>query len=150
MTEPPPDYAKDGGDGISHNTAPTAQAKALVNLIDRTPAWVYLLVSLVAAALALGMWLDVRRMSDAVDDINQRLEDSQAALINSVKDAALAAERADKAERSAALNREYAVQVVGQLNRMGYPVISPGETDHPPALPADYEKLDAFKKERTP
>lgn len=58
------------------------------------------------------------------------------------------AERAFQAQQSAAINREYAVQVVGQLNRMGYPVMSPGEKDHPLALPEDYEKLDAFARQK--
>lgn len=56
------------------------------------------------------------------------------------------AERAFQAQQSAAINREYAVQVVGQLNRMGYPVISPGEKDHPLAQPADYAALEAFRQ----
>lgn len=59
-----------------------------------------------------------------------------------------AAERAFQAQQSAAINREYAVQVVGQLNRMGFPVMSPGEKDHPLALPEDYEKLDEFAKQQ--
>lgn len=58
------------------------------------------------------------------------------------------AERAFQAQQSAAINREYAVQVVGQLNRMGFPVMSPGEKDHPLALPEDYEKLNEFAKQQ--
>lgn len=142
VSEPPADYAKDGSDGINNNSAPVAQA--VVKFIERTPSWVYLLISVVALVFAVALWLDVRRMTDDFDDVRRMIESSQGAAINAVRDAAVAAERADKAERSAALNREYAVQVVGQLNRMGYPVISPGENDHPPALPADYEQLDTF------
>lgn len=58
------------------------------------------------------------------------------------------AERAFQAQQAAAINREYAVQAVAQLNRMGYPVMSPGEKDHPLALPEDYAKLDAFAKQQ--
>lgn len=58
------------------------------------------------------------------------------------------AERAFNAQQSAAINREYAVQVVGQLNRMGFPVMSPGEKDHPPALPEDYARLAAFAEQQ--
>lgn len=145
MSEQPKDYPVDGGDGVSHNTAPVAQA--IIKFVERTPAWVYLLISLIAVVVALAVWHDVRRIQSDFNDVRQMLQNAQAAIVNSVRDAALAAERADKAERSAALNREYAVQVVGQLNRMGYAVISPGEVDHPPALPEDYKKLDAFIKE---
>lgn len=59
-----------------------------------------------------------------------------------------AAERAFQAQQSAAINREYAVQVVSQLNRMGYPVMSPGEKDHPLATPEDYAKLEEFAKQQ--
>lgn len=59
-----------------------------------------------------------------------------------------AAERAFQAQQSAAINREYAVQVVGQLNRMGFPVISPGEKDHPLAQPEDYAALEAFRQQK--
>lgn len=148
MNDRPADYAKDGGDGISHNTAPTANAKAFINFFDRTPAWVYLLISVLAAAMAVAMWLDTRRMQADFDRIRVLLEGAQRAAVDAVRDAALSSERADKAERSAALNREYAVQVVGQLNRMGFPVMSPGEVGHPPALPEDYAKLDAFIEQR--
>lgn len=65
-----------------------------------------------------------------------------------------AAERAFNSQQSAALAREYAVQVFPQLNRLGYPVISPGEPNHPTAQPEDYAKLDAYieqrKKEKQP
>src|SRR5688572_17879664 len=58
------------------------------------------------------------------------------------------AERAFQAQQSAAINREYAVQVFPQLNRMGYPVRTPGEADHYVAQPEDYADLDAFHEQK--
>lgn len=45
-------------------------------------------------------------------------------------DAARSSERADQAERSAAISRLYSVQVYTELNRLGYPVKTPAELDH--------------------
>jgi hypothetical protein len=63
--------------------------------------------------------------------------------------AALAAERAEQSSVAARMAREYAVQVFPQLNRMGYPVRSPGEPDHYTAQPEDYEKVDNYIKQRS-
>lgn len=127
----------------SNNSAPTAQASVTGDRYGL----VALILGIVAIVLAVALLVTVWSISKDVDNVRGLIENSAASASQAAVDAALASERADKAERSAALNREYAVQVVGQLNRMGYPVISPGEQGHPPALPADYAKLDAYKDE---
>lgn len=130
------------GQHSNGNSAPTAQATATAG--DRNGWIVALVLAIAALIMAVTMIATLRGISNEVENVRGLIENSAQAASQSAVNAAVAAERADKAERSAALNREYAVQVVGQLNRMGYPVISPGEGEHPPALPADYEKLDAF------
>lgn len=57
--------------------------------------------------------------------------------------AAVANERADKAERSARLSLEYAVMVYPELNRLGFHVLTPGE-NHETVPPASYRKYESF------
>ena len=98
-----------------------------INYFGERYGWVVALVfSVLALAAALWLVSDVRGMRGDLENIRSLIEGSAAAAAQSAVNAAVAAERADKAERAAAINHEYAVQVVGQLNRMGYPVMSPG------------------------
>lgn len=120
-----------------------------VNFFGERYGWVVALVFGILALLA-AMWLlsDVRAMRSDLENIRRLIENSAAAASQSAVNAALAAERADKAERSAAINREYAVQVFPQLNRMGFPVRTPGEVDHYVAQPEDYAALEAFRQQQ--
>lgn len=129
----------------NHNSAPTAQAHASAG--DRV-GLIALILGILALLVAIYLALSVSGFRDELQNIRGLIENSAQAAAQSAVEAALASERADKAERSAAINREYAVQVVGQLNRMGFPVMSPGEKDHPLALPEDYARLDEFAKQQ--
>jgi hypothetical protein len=120
-----------------------------INYFGERYGWVVaLLFGVLALIAAIWMVSDVRGMRGELENIRILIEGSADAAAQSAVDAAVAAERADKAERAAAINREYAVQVVGQLNRMGYPVMSPGEKDHPLAQPEDYARLEAFRAQQ--
>lgn len=132
------------GQVASSNQAPTAQASVTGDRYGL----VALILGIIAIVLAVIVWVSVIGIAADVENIRGLIENSAQAASQSAVDAALAAERADKAERASAINREYAVQVVGQLNRMGFPVMSPGEKDHPLAQPEDYAKLDAFTQEQ--
>lgn len=59
-----------------------------------------------------------------------RAEASQAVAIEASVNAARAAERADQAERAAAISEINAKQIYVELNRLGYPVLTPAEP-HP-------------------
>jgi hypothetical protein len=128
----------------ANNSAPTAQA-SITN--DRVGI-IALILGIVAVVLAVVLLLSVWSISRDVESVRGLIESSAQAASDAATEAARAAERASNAERSAAINREYAVQVVGQLNRMGYPVMSPGEKDHPLAQPEDYAKLDTFAEQQ--
>jgi hypothetical protein len=120
-----------------------------INYFGERYGWVVaLLFGFLALIAALWMVSDVRGMRGDLENIRVLIEGSAAAASQSAVNAALAAERADKAERSAAINREYAVQVFPQLNRMGFPVRTPGEVDHYVAQPEDYARLEAFRHQQ--
>lgn len=128
------------GQHSSNNTAPTQQ----VNVGERYGWVVALLIGIAALILAIMMIVAVRSMSTDIENVRGLIENSARAAAQSAVEAALASERADKAERSAALSREYAVQVYPQLNRLGYPIMSPGEENHPAAQVEDYQRLQNF------
>jgi hypothetical protein len=107
-----------------------------------------LIVAIVALVCAAALLVSVWQIGQSVETALGAIQNAAANSTQSAIEAALAAERADKAERSAALSREYAVQVYPQLNRLGYPIMSPGEENHPAALPEDYERLDHFAETR--
>lgn len=132
------------GNEATGNTAPTAQAS--VNNDRLGP--LALILSVLALILAVVVLVSIWRVSSDVNNVRSLIENAAASASQSAVDAALAAERADKAERSAAINREYAVQVFPQLNRMGYPVRTPGEVDHYTAQPEDYADLQRFTEQQ--
>lgn len=132
------------GQIASNNQAPTAQASVTNDRVGI----IALILGIISIVLAVAVWLAVNAIADDVENIRGLIENSAQAASQSAVEAAVAAERADKAERSAALSREYAVQVYPQLNRLGYPIMSPGEENHPAALPADYERLDNFAEKQ--
>ena len=134
-------YPATYGQDAKNNNGPTAQASVTG---DRFGWIVALVFAILALVLAVIMVLTVRSMSNDLENVRGLIENSAAAASSSAISSALAAERADKAERSAAISREYAVQVYPQLNRLGYPILSPGEEGHPIAQPEDYERLDKF------
>lgn len=111
--------------------------------------WVAI-AALVLSILAGSAWLNARSELDAlikqVNQLSSRVDAYEAAVRDMSADAAVAAERADKAERSAALSRLYAVQVYPELNRLGYPVNTPAGT-HDPVPPEAYANHDHFVEE---
>lgn len=118
-----PDYADDSGDGINGNRGTAQQVK----IVDGTPKWV-LIMSLVMTIVALimafvGWWI----ASQALRDAREAIQGAQTARI----DAQRSADRADIAERRANISEVYAKQVYTELNRLGYPVLTPLEM-HPP------------------
>jgi len=128
----------------SDNRAPTAQASIVGDKFGLFALVVAIVALVCAAVLLVSVW----QIGASVESALGAIQNSAASSSQAAVDAALAAERADKAERSAALSREYAVQVYPQLNRLGYPVLTPGEEGHPAALPEDYERLDRFAETR--
>jgi hypothetical protein len=120
----------------------------LIVLGDRYGWIVAIIVGILALAAVFYLLGDIRSMRGDLENIRGLIENSAAAAQRAAVDAALAAERAEQSRVNAAINREYAVQVVGQLNRMGFPVMSPGEKDHPLAQPADYAALEEFRKQQ--
>lgn len=92
-------------------------------------------------AMLLGLWLlmEIAAMRQDVNDAR-----------DAIRDASIAAERADKAERSAALSREYAVSAFFQTqiewSKRGVRIYSPLE-EHPPVPAEAYEDHDAFVDE---
>lgn len=120
-----------------------------INYFGERYGWVVALVfAILAIVVAAILWSEVRSARGDLENIRGLIESSASAATNAAVEAARAAERADKAERSAAINREYAVQVFPQLNRMGFPVRTPGEVDHYVAQPEDYARLDAFRQQK--
>lgn len=137
------------GNQAHQNAAPTAQA----NVSNDKYGWVALLVAVAALIAALAVLFKLDNLVDELRRMEGVVLEAASNASSSAVNAAVANERADKAERSAAIQREYAVQVFPQLNRMGYPVLSPGEPDHPVAQPEDYAKLDNYvqrRKEQVP
>lgn len=132
------------GQSAANNSAPTAQASVTNDRVGL----IALILGIIAVVMAVALLLTVLNVSRDVEAVRSLIENSAAAASQSAVNAALAAERADKAERSAAINREYAVQVFPQLNRMGFPVRTPGEVDHYVARPEDYAALEAFRQQQ--
>ena len=124
------------------NSAPTAQA----SIVGDRFGVVAMIIALLALVLAIVLIVSLWRLSSDLQTARSLIEKASEDASRSAVSAAVANERADKAERSAALSREYAVQVYPQLNRLGYPIMSPGEENHPVALPEDYARLDNFSK----
>lgn len=134
---------------IHHPSLSNKDGNQQVNYFGERYGWVVaLLVGILGLAAALWLLADVRAMRGEMQNIGRLIQDSAASASQAAVNAAVAAERADKAERSAAINREYAVQVFPQLNRMGFPVRTPGEVDHYVAQPEDYARLEAFRQQK--
>jgi hypothetical protein len=129
---------------VKDNKGNTAQASIVG---DRFGWIVALVIALAALILSVMVMATIWGLRNDVENIRGLVENSAASASQAAVQSAVAAERADKAERSAALSREYAVQVYPQLNRLGYPVLTPGEEGHPQAQPEDYERLERFKEQ---
>lgn len=120
---------------MERNSSPVAQS--IASVADKTPNWFFLLISVVALIFALLMWADARSMRNEVQNIRLLLErqinsadQAAAQAARSAVEAAVANERADKAERHAAISEINAKQIYVELNRLGYPVLTPAEP-HP-------------------
>lgn len=123
----PPERDSQNGNSGTHNSAPFAQANA-----GDSKGWIVaLFVGLAALIVALLAIFSVWRATDRISDALQSMGSLSSVAIESARNAAVASERADKAERSAALSREYAIQVYPQLNRLGLPLKTPGEEHEP-------------------
>lgn len=132
------------GNEASSNTAPIAQASVQGDRLGL----IALILGILALLFAIYVVVTVSAFRSDLDNIRGLIENSANAATNAQVDAARSADRAYQAQQSAALAREYAVQVFPQLNRMGYPVKSPGEPEHPTAQPQDYEAVDNYIERR--
>ena len=136
--ELPKDYADDSPDGINNNSAPVARAHAIVRIADKTPNWVFLLISIIALLLAALAWNDASRTRDAVRDLTSTMQTASAAMLDMAGNAARAAAKAETATARANTAEIYAYQVYIELNRLGYPIKSPAE-HHAPQPPEPTE-----------
>lgn len=125
MTEKPGRVGRSypAGQSAANNSAPTAQASVTNDRVGL----IALILGIVALVIAVALLVTVWSISRDVESVRSLIENSAASASQSAVEAALAAERADKSERSAALSREYAIQVYPQLNRLGLPIKTPGE-----------------------
>ena len=125
MTEKPGRVGRSypAGQSAANNSAPTAQASVTNDRVGL----IALILGILAVVMAVALLLTVLDVSRDVETVRGLIENSAANASQSAVAAAVAAERADKAERSAALSREYAIQVYPQLNRLGLPIKTPGE-----------------------
>lgn len=136
----------DGHTDIRGNRGPVLVA--IQKIVDKTPNWFFLLVAVLALIFAILAEMHARHMRSEVEAIRSLLDTAVNRAIESASNAAVAKNDAAHAATSAAINREYAVQVFPQLNRLGYPVKTPGEPGHYVAQPEDYANLDAYAEQR--
>lgn len=130
----PPDYADGSPDGINSNTAPVAKASAIASIADKTPNWVFLLISIIALVLAMLAWNDASRTRDAVRDLSNAMQAANTAMVEMAGNAARAAAKAETATARANVSELYAKQLFTEMNRLGYPIRTPAE-EHVPQPP---------------
>lgn len=132
--KPPQDYAEGSPDGINGNSAPVAKSNAIVNLADKTPNWVFLLISIIALLLAALAWNDASRTRDAVNELAGQVQAANIAMLDMAGNAARAAAKAETATARANVSELYAKQLFTEMNRLGYPIRTPAE-EHVPQPP---------------
>lgn len=126
-----------------NNHGPTAQASVSGDKYG----WVALLIAILALVAAVAAYIRLNSIGDDLQNIRGLIENSAASASQAAVESAVAAERADKAERSAALSREYAIQVYPQLNRLGLAIKTPGE-EHEQNPQWALDAYEHFEKER--
>lgn len=130
------------GNHARNSSAPVSQSSA--NVYGDRVGLIALIVGIIALIVALFVAFTLRSIWNDVQQARSAIESAVGQVTQSAVNAAVAAERADKAERAAALSREYATQVYPELNRLGYPVHTPIE-HHAPIPSEAYKDHDNFE-----